>query len=143
MKGAVAFVAGVLFAVGLGLGGMTDGNKVIGFLNLAAAWDPSLALVMGGAVAVHLPAVEWARRAGRPWFAEVFDQPATHIDPALIAGAALFGAGWGWSGFCPGPALVSLVTLNPSVWVFVGGMSAGMVAWSLLSRGSPAQASAT
>lgn len=113
----IAFFCGVVFAVGLGLAGMTAPAKVIGFLHVTGAWDPSLALVMLGAIGVH---VWFALRGGQA--------PAPGgVDARLLAGAALFGIGWGIAGYCPGPAVVSLVTLSPDVLAFVGAMLAGML----------------
>lgn len=128
--------AGLLFAVGLGLSGMTDPARVTGFLDLTGAWDPSLAFVMGGAVMVGLFGFARAQARGRPVFDTRFYLPTrTRIDARLLAGSALFGVGWGLSGYCPGPALVSLVTLRPSVWIFVAAMLAG--AWIAHSIARP------
>lgn len=121
--------AGCLFATGLVLSGMTQPAKVMGFLNFGGifaptrfgAWDPSLAFVMGGAVLVTLVAFAVTPRAGRkPWVAAAFELPTKQdIDWRLVAGAALFGIGWGLSGYCPGPALASLLTGGADVLVFV------------------------
>jgi uncharacterized membrane protein YedE/YeeE len=128
MKGHLWFVvSGFVFAVGLALSGMTQPDKVIGFLDFTGRWDPSLALVMCGAVAVYLGAYRWTRRRPRPVFAEAFpDPPHNLIDGRLIAGALLFGIGWGLSGFCPGPALVSLGAGTRAALWFVPGMVAGI-----------------
>jgi uncharacterized protein len=126
----VAFVSGALFAVGLAVSGMTDPRKVIGFLDVTGAWDPSLALVMVGAIAAHTPVARWALRARAPLLGSHFVLPgATQIDPSLVAGAALFGLGWGASGLCPGPALVDLAAPSASVVVFVASMAAGSFAY--------------
>ncbi len=123
MNTVVALLTGVLFGVGLVISGMTDPAKVTGFLDLTRAWDPSLAFVMGGAIAMHAPFVWLARRRKAPLFEGVFHWPTLRtIDPALLAGAAIFGVGWGISGYCPGPALVSLGTGTTSILVFVGAM---------------------
>jgi uncharacterized membrane protein YedE/YeeE len=125
---ACAFVAGVVFAIGLGLSGMTDPDKVVGFLDVTGRWDPSLACVMAGAVAVHVGAAQWALRARRPLWSGAFAVPSfTTIDRRLVVGAALFGLGWGTAGLCPGPALVDLVAPSTSVVAFVAAMVAGMV----------------
>ncbi len=125
----LAFVAGLLFAVGLGVAGMTQPAKVIGFLDVGGDWDPSLAFVMIGAIAVHMAFARRATRpAARPVLAERFMLPtSTRIDGKLVTGAALFGLGWGAAGFCPGPAIVSLVSLSWTTALFVAAMLAGML----------------
>lgn len=126
----VAFVSGALFALGLAVSGMTDPHKIIGFLDVTGAWDPSLALVMVGAIGVHTAAARWALRAPRPLLAGTFFAlpGVTGIDVPLVAGAALFGLGWGASGLCPGPALLNLAAPSTSVVVFVASMAAGSFA---------------
>jgi uncharacterized protein len=129
--------AGSMFATGLVLSGMTQPAKVIGFLNLGGifapahfgAWDPSLAFVMGGAVLVTLVAFAVTPRAGRkPWAAAAFELPTRQdIDFRLIAGAVMFGAGWGLSGYCPGPALASLLSGGLDVLVFVAALLVGLL----------------
>jgi uncharacterized membrane protein YedE/YeeE len=133
---AAAFVAGLVFGVGLLVSGMTQPGKVVGFLDFGGDWDPSLAFVMGGAIAVHAFFARLALRPGaRPVFAERLDlYPGREIDAPLVAGAALFGVGWGISGYCPGPALVSLVLPSATTLAFVGAMGAGMLAVRLLRR---------
>jgi uncharacterized membrane protein YedE/YeeE len=127
---AVASVAGVIFAVGLGLSGMTDPRKVVGFLDVAGTWDASLAFVMAGAIAVHVGAAQWALRARKPVLSNGFASTgSSRIDTSLVAGAVLFGLGWGAAGFCPGPALVDLVAPSASVITFVASMVAGMGAY--------------
>lgn len=123
----VTFVAGVVFAVGLGISGMTNPAKVIGFLDVTGAWDPSLALVMGGAIGVHLFVAQWSKKAQRPLWADTFVIPKrADVDGRLIAGAALFGLGWGTAGYCPGPAIVSLVGLTSGALTFCVSMMAGI-----------------
>jgi uncharacterized membrane protein YedE/YeeE len=123
----VAFVAGVVFAIGLGISGMTNPAKVIGFLDVTGAWDPSLALVMGGAIGVHLLFAQWSKKAERPLWADAFVLPTrADVDGRLIVGAALFGLGWGTAGYCPGPALVSLVGLTTGALTFCASMVAGI-----------------
>ena len=127
-----AFGAGLLFAIGLGVGGMTDANKVIGFLDLAGGWDPSLAFVMVGAIAAHALLNRWILRRNRPMFGTRFALPTRRdIDLRLVAGAAVFGMGWGLGGFCPGPGLVSVAGLGADALVFVAAMLAGMGAFEL------------
>lgn len=119
--------AGLLFALGLGLGGMTDPARVQGFLDFSGAWDPSLAFVMGGAIAAYAPLSWLIRRRTTPLLAVRFPaSPHAHVDGRLVAGAALFGVGWGLSGYCPGPALASLASGSGMVLLFVGSMFGGM-----------------
>ncbi len=128
MRMLFAFVSGLLFGLGLILAGMTDPQKVKAFLDLAGAWDPSLALVMGGAIAVGVFAFARAARRQRSWSGDRMELPTARvIDIRLIAGGLLFGAGWGIAGFCPGPALVALGSGMPEAAVFVAAMLAGMV----------------
>lgn len=131
----LAFAAGLLFALGLAVSGMTQPDVVQGFLYIAGAWqgpfpgawNPTLAFVMGGAVSVTLVAFAVTPRAGRkPWLAETFALPTRRdIDGRLLAGSALFGVGWGLAGYCPGPALASLLT-GWDAALFVPAMLAGM-----------------
>jgi uncharacterized membrane protein YedE/YeeE len=123
---ALAFLAGIVFAVGLGVSGMTNPDKIIGFLDVAGRWDPSLAMVMVGAIGVHVGAAQWALRAPRPLWSNTFARSHRRdIDPLLVGGAALFGLGWGAAGYCPGPALVDLAVPSPSRITFVVAMIAG------------------
>lgn len=123
-----ALVAGAIFAVGLVLGGMTQPGKVIGFLDVAGSWDPSLALVLGGALFVYAVLSRIFLRRPAPLFEHKFHVPSRRdIDRRLILGAALFGVGWGLGGYCPGPGLVSL-TQGLLPLVFVIAMVAGMYA---------------
>lgn len=122
-----ALAAGLVFGLGLSVSGMTDPAKVLNFLDLAGTWDASLAFVMGGGVVVAFIGYRLAFAAGAPLFDSRFHLPAaTQIDTRLLAGAALFGAGWGLAGLCPGPALASLFNGSTGVLVFVGAMMAGM-----------------
>ena len=124
---AAALMSGVLFALGLAIGGMTQPAKVIGFLDLFGTWDPSLLFVMAGAVTMYAMLFRLSRRQAKPLFAESFSIPSRKdIDLPLVAGALLFGIGWGLSGYCPGPALCSLATGRPDVFLFVGSMLLGM-----------------
>lgn len=128
MQHIVALLGGLLFGLGLLLSGMTDPGKVQGFLDVTTRWDPSLALVMGGAVLVTSPAFAWARRSPQSWLGARRMWPAAGaIDSRLLGGGALFGLGWGLAGFCPGPALVALSAGMADAWIFVPAMLAGMV----------------
>ena len=128
MRIGAALLSGLLFGLGLALSGMVDPARVLGFLDVAGPWEPTLAFVLGGAVAVSAVGVAISRHTTRPVLAERFDLPTkTRIDRPLIMGAALFGAGWGLSGFCPGPALVSLSLGPPKSVLFVLAMLGGMV----------------
>jgi len=123
-------VAGALFAVGLGVSGMTNPAKVLGFLDLGGDWDASLLLVMGSAVPVHALAWGYLRRRGGPVLGgSAPGMPAPVFDARLLGGAALFGVGWGLAGVCPGPGVVSLAA-GGGAWVFVPAMALGV----LLSR---------
>jgi uncharacterized membrane protein YedE/YeeE len=135
MKNMFALLAGLVFGLGLIASGMTQPRKVQGFLDLAGSWDPSLALVMGGAVAVGLVAVALARRRGKTWDGTPIDWPtATRIDRPLLVGGVLFGIGWGLAGFCPGPALVALASGWGDAAIFVAAMLAGMAAHDQFQR---------
>jgi len=127
MKNAIAaFVSGTLFGLGLALSEMVNPARVVGFLDVTGAWDPTLLFVMGGALAVTMPAFPLVLRRAAPIFSEKFYLPTNvSIDPALLAGAAMFGVGWGIAGFCPGPALAALVTASPTAVLFVVSMLAG------------------
>lgn len=127
------FVSGLLFAVGLGVSGMTQPQKITEFLNFLGDWDPSLALVMVGAVSVYFLLHLVILRRSAPVFAGKFLLPTRRaLDRPLLLGAALFGLGWGLVGFCPGPALVSMVTGHPAVLIFVLAMATGMYAFEVL-----------
>ncbi len=138
------FLAGLLFGLGLILSGMADPGKVLGFLDLAGAWDPSLAFVMGGAILVGVVGYAVAGRRSNTLLGGTIELPKNReIDQRLIGGALLFGVGWGIAGFCPGPALVSLGSAQPKALVFVLAMAAGMLLFELLERrggGGPAAA---
>jgi len=129
-----AFLAGLVFALGLGVSGMTRPIKVIGFLDFFGDWDPSLAFVMLGAVLVYFAAHRRSRTMRSPLLAAKFVVPARNeIDPSLVLGATLFGAGWGLAGFCPGPALVSLASGALPVGIFVTAMTAGIYLYAWLT----------
>lgn len=130
-----AFFIGLLFGLGLMLSGMTDPGKVQGFLDLAGAWDPSLAFVMGGAIAVGLLAFAVAKRRTRSFLGSGMYLPkATEIDRRLVLGSLIFGVGWGLAGFCPGPGLVSMAAGEVKGLVFVLAMLMGMVVFEWLER---------
>ncbi|MEH6566841.1 MAG: DUF6691 family protein [Halopseudomonas sp.] len=127
MRLLIALLSGLLFGVGLLLSGMANPAKVLGFLDLAGAWDPSLALVMLGAIGVALLPMQWIQRSGRTLRGETPQLPGTRqIDARLIVGSLLFGTGWGIAGFCPGPALVAAAALVPQALLFVAAMLLGM-----------------
>lgn len=127
LKSLVALIAGILFGAGLVVGGMTDPGKVIGFLDLAGRWDPSLAFVMGGAICVTLPVFQIMRRRSRPVLdTRLYLPTKTDLDTQLLGGAALFGIGWGIAGLCPGPAIANLSSGSPQVLAFVVAMVLGM-----------------
>ncbi|MFT4978373.1 MAG: putative membrane protein YedE/YeeE [Myxococcota bacterium] len=132
---AAAAVSGFVFALGLGISGMTRPDKVVGFLDLTGSWDPSLAFVMLGAIAVHFVAYRLVPRMGSPLLGGRFGIPTRRdIDLRLVAGAVLFGAGWGIGGFCPGPALVSVTGGMPTAILFVVAMLGGMGLFEVGSR---------
>ena len=125
-----AFGAGLVFAIGLGVSGMTDPRKVIAFLDITAHWDASLAFVMIGAIAVHAVFVRIALRRRSPVLASTFVLPTnTRIDARLIGGAALFGLGWGAAGYCPGPAVVALAGHTLPTFVFMATMLFGIAGY--------------
>jgi uncharacterized protein len=127
MRHALEFAAGLLFGIGLLISGMTDPGKVKAFLDLAGAWDPSLAFVMGGGVLVAALAFALQRRRAAALLGDPFDMPTqTAIDRRLLAGSLIFGVGWGLAGFCPGPAVVAAGAGYPQAIVFVIAMLAGM-----------------
>lgn len=130
-----AWLAGLVFGLGLILSGMGNPAKVQNFLDFFGTWDPSLAFVMGGAIGVGLIAFAWAKRRSVSLLGEPMQLPtATAVDRKLLTGAAMFGAGWGLAGFCPGPALMNLATLQPEVWLFVAAMLVGMVLQHLVAK---------
>lgn len=133
---ASALAAGLLFGVGLTISGMTKADKVINFLDLKDAWDPSLALVMAGAIAVHLILFKLILRRESPLYGVNFGIPTrTDVDMRLVGGSALFGIGWAVGGFCPGPGLVSAASLAPQALVFVAALTGGMLIFQLVERG--------
>ena len=130
-----SFACGLIFGVGLLISGMTQTEKVLGFLDLFGAWDATLAFVMAGAVAVSSIGFILARRRGAPVFAAQSLWPTRKdIDTPLVLGAALFGVSWGLVGLCPGPALVNLAGLSLPVIVFAAAMAAGMIGYDVWSK---------
>jgi hypothetical protein len=144
-----ALVVGVLFGLGLAISGMLNPTKVLGFLDLAGAWDPTLAVVMAAGLGVNALAYRLTMRRAKPVLAAAFQVPTRKdIDLRLVLGSAIFGVGWGIAGICPGPALASLGAgawsgsglLEPGILVFVAAMLAGMGLFSLIERaGTPAR----
>ena len=138
MRILMALITGLVFGIGLIVSGMTNPAKVLGFLDLAGRWDPSLALVMAGAILVALPAFRVAARRRQSLLGEPMHLPtATRIDRWLVLGSLAFGAGWGLAGFCPGPALASLATGAVQPLIFCAAMLAGMGIFELLERRRP------
>jgi len=143
MRTLVALFAGVLFGAGLMVGGMTEPSKVIGFLDFAGEWDLSLALVMGGAVGIHLILFRLVMRRRTPILDDVFRVPTRRdIDVRLLAGASLFGLGWGLGGYCPGPVISSLPTLTGETIAHFSAMVAGMLAFSVFDAWASKRATA-
>ena len=129
------FLSGVVFAIGLGISGMTNADKVIAFLNLGGGWDPSLMFVMLGAIGAHLLGYRLIMRRSSPLLAPLFYIPTRQdIDSRLLIGSALFGIGWGLGGFCPGPALVSAVTLGEDALIFTASMIIGMTVFHVVNK---------
>lgn len=127
MRALYALIAGMVFGLGLAVSQMTDPAKILAFLDVTGAWDPSLILVMAGALAVTALGYRLVFRRAQPLTEESFHLPAQKsVDGRLLAGAALFGIGWGLVGYCPGPAIASLVYLHPKTLAFVLAMVAGM-----------------
>lgn len=136
-------IVGLLFGAGLAVSGMVDPARVLGFLDVAGAWDPTLAFVLAAAVAPSAIAYAIVRRMKRPVIAEEFCIPQNReVEGRLLTGAAMFGIGWGLAGLCPGPAIAGLVYGYSESWIFVGAMLAGMVLQRLyadLRDGRPLQ----
>jgi uncharacterized membrane protein YedE/YeeE len=131
-------MCGLVFGTGLLISGMVQPGKVLGFLDIFGAWDPSLAVVMASALAVAVPGFMLARIRPRPVLAGQYFWPIkSGIDAPLVVGAGLFGVGWGLVGLCPGPALESLATLSPGVVVFVIAMAGGMLVHDIWQTSRP------
>ena len=135
------FLVGLLFGIGLLISGMTDPGKVQGFLDLAGAWDPSLAFVMGGGVLVGLVGFTVARKRTRSFLGSAMHLPtARDIDRRLVLGSLTFGVGWGLAGFCPGPGIVAMGAGESRAALFVVAMIAGMLVFEVLDRRAKAAA---
>lgn len=131
----MALLVGLVFGIGLIISGMTDPSKVIGFLDLAGRWDPSLGFVMGGAILVGLVAFRFAAGRDKSLLGDVMRLPtATRIDRRLVLGGLAFGTGWGLAGYCPGPALASLASGGSKPLIFAAAMIVGMAIFELLER---------
>ncbi len=128
MRALSSLISGLIFGLGLLISGMSNPAKVQNFLDLSGVWDPSLAFVMGGAIAVTLPAFWLLKRRSAPMFGEIFHWPTrSDLPPKLFIGAGMFGVGWGLGGYCPGPALAGLTASGAGGAVFVLAMLVGMV----------------
>lgn len=135
MNAVSAFAAGLVFGIGLMMSGMTDPGKVIGFLDVAGRWDPSLAFVMGGAILVGFFAFRLAARRSQSFLRGAMHLPQRRdIDARLVGGSVVFGAGWGLAGFCPGPALVAFASGVAPAAVFVAAMLGGMMIYLATER---------
>jgi uncharacterized membrane protein YedE/YeeE len=137
-----AAVSGLLFGIGLYVSQMVDPLKVLRFLDFTAiptgGWDPSVAFVMGGGLIVMLAAVQYGKRLGKPLFDTAFHEPEyNRIDVPLVAGAALFGIGWGMSGICPGPAISLLAFVPDNIWIFLAAMFLGSFLGNLVMKRVP------
>lgn len=134
-RATIGLASGLVFGLGLVISGMVDPQRVLGFLDVAGTWDPTLAFVMGGALVTTFAGYRWVLRRPAPLAASRFHVPTrSEIDARLIAGAVLFGAGWGLGGYCPGPALTALTVGGVPAVIFVVGMLVGMAA----ARAAPA-----
>lgn len=134
-NGLAALLVGFIFALGLGISGMTQPQKVVGFLDVFGVWDPSLIFVMAGAIAVHIVTYKLIRKRSSPLLSAQWHVPTKkEITPALIVGSLLFGVGWGLAGFCPGPAVTSLASFELKPFVFVLSMLVGMYIFRLVDK---------
>lgn len=134
-KGLASFAVGLLFALGLGISGMTDVTKVFGFLDILGQWKPALMFVMAGAIGVHAIGYYFVRKRHSPVLDTEFHVPKNKkISASLVSGAFIFGIGWALAGFCPGPALVSLASLDERPWIFVLSMIIGMRIFHYVSK---------
>lgn len=135
-----SYFGGLIFAIGLGIGGMTQPQKILAFLDVFGKWDPSLAFVMAGALVVHFVLFRLIVKRKSPRFASDFQIPSrTDIDQRLFIGAAIFGIGWGLGGYCPAPAITALASLSEKPLIFVVSMIGGMLASKFVSSKIPAK----
>ena len=138
MKGLISFTVGLLFALGLGYSGMTQTHVVKGFLDLFGNWNPNLIGVMVGAILIHSIVYHLNKNKNAPLFDSKFYLPSnSKVDKRLLAGAAIFGLGWGWAGVCPGPAIVSLASGQLSIIILVGSMLIGMIFFKFVEKKWP------
>lgn len=136
VKTVAGYIAGLLFGLGVGISGMTDPSRVLGFLDIAGAWDPTLMFVLGGAVVTNFIGYRLAFKRANPIYGEAFQLPTRQdLDGRLIGGSALFGIGWGLSGYCPGPAIASIGGLTAPLAAMLIAMAVG---W-FLARAVPAR----
>jgi len=134
-NGLAALVVGFVFAIGLGISGMTQPQKVVGFLDLFGNWDPSLIFVMVGGIIVHFVTYKLIRKRKSPLLSTDWHVPTKKdITPALLVGSLLFGIGWGLGGFCPGPAVTSLASFEAKPFIFVMSMLVGMFLFRLVDK---------
>ena len=135
MKIVISFVVGLLFALGLGISGMTDTTVVKGFLDVTGAWNLNLLGVMAGAILIHSVVYQLIKKKSSPLLDTKFYLPTNKvIDKKLILGAALFGLGWGWAGICPGPGLVSLSSGRPEIFIFTSSLIVGMFLFKAVEK---------
>lgn len=135
MKLLITFIAGIIFALGLGISGMTQPHIVRGFLDVFGEWDPRLMGVMIGAIAFHAVAYKIIMKRNSPVLDAKFELPTKKdIDRRLILGAVIFGLGWGWAGICPGPGLVALLSGDIRFMLFIGALLTGMLTFQLIER---------
>ncbi len=138
MKGFIAFIVGLLFAIGLGYSGMTQTHIVKGFLDISGQWMPNLIGVMVGAILVHAIVFQIIKKKSSPLLDTKFYWPVSKkIDKKLLLGAAIFGLGWGWAGICPGPGIVSLASFKPEFLIFIVCMLAGMLMFQWFEKRKP------
>ena len=131
-------IAGIIFGIGLSISGMVNPAKVMGFLDFFGQWDPSLALVMGGAVGVYFVGYRLVMKRASPVLADTFQVPTRNdLDSRLIGGAVLFGMGWGLSGYCPGPAITGLAFGMEQTFIFFSAMAVGVVVFKMTMRATP------
>lgn len=139
----VGIVSGAIFAIGLSLSGMTDPGRVLGFLDLAGNWDPTLAFVMAGAVGSHFAWLRWVSRRAAPMPASAESlAPSGGLDARLIGGAAIFGVGWGMAGYCPGPALVASAFGRGEALLFTLAMLGGVALYGVFKHHAAASIAA-